>query len=135
MRWIDWSALRYLIVGALNTGFGLMVIFGCKWALDMDDIPANIVGYGSGVIVSFILNAKWTFNYDGPKLTAFLRFVSVLLVAWLANLLTVVNAIDLGINSYLAQALGVIPYVIIGYLGSRIFAFSKPTATDEADIP
>jgi len=133
--WVDWSVLRYLIVGALNTGFGLLVIFGCKWALGMDDIPANMVGYGCGVIFSFVLNAKWTFDYDGPKLTAFLRFVSVLLVAYLANLFTVVTAIDMGVNSYLAQALGVIPYVILGYLGSRLFAFAKPAATDEASAP
>lgn len=132
MSWVDWSVLRYLIVGALNTGLGLLVIFGCKWVVGLDDIPANMIGYGSGVVFSFVLNAKWTFGYDGPRLTAFLRFISVLLVAYLANLFTVVNAIDLGVNSYLAQTLGVVPYVIIGYLGSRLFAFSGTAATDEA---
>lgn len=120
----DWSGLRYLIVGAANTLFGLFVIYGCKWLFGLGDVAANATGYGFGIALSFLLNKRWTFAYDGAALPALVRFVIVVAIAYLANLMTVVLLIAMGVNGYLAQALGIIPYTLIGYAGSRLFAFA-----------
>jgi len=123
------ASLRYLIVGVFNTIVGLGTIYLCKWAAGIPDVPANAIGYSVGVIVSFSLNRRWTFAHTGPRLTAFLRFVMVLGLAYLANLATVLFCIDqIGINSYVAHALGVVPYTVVGFLGSKLYAF-KPTAS------
>ena len=119
--------LRYLSVGVANTLAGLLVIYTCKWALGTGDVLANLFGYGVGMLVGFQLNKKWTFGHAGDYWASLLRYLGVLACAYLANLATVLYAIEgLGIDGYLAQPLGIVPYTLIGYLGSRYFAFSRP---------
>ncbi|MCB1738645.1 MAG: GtrA family protein [Gammaproteobacteria bacterium] len=128
MPWpkLEKSAVRYLAVGVFNTVFGLSLIYGAKWFLHFSDVVANMTGYAIGIVVSFILNSRWTFNHDGAWLPAFARFLLVLFIAYLANLGTVVIALSVGVNAYLAHLIGVPVYTVIGYLGGRFFAF-KPT--------
>jgi putative flippase GtrA len=124
--------LRYLSVGVANTLVGLLVIYACKWALGTDDALANLIGYGVGILLGFHVNKKWTFGHEGDYWTSLLRYLGVLACAYLANLVTVLYAIEgLGIDGYLAQPLGIVPYTLIGYLGGYYFAFSRPgTAAD-----
>ena len=121
---IDSSVLRYLLIGVANTFTGLSAIYLAKWLLGMGDVSANMLGYGVGLLLSFTLNKRWTFRHVGPVVPAMARFFIVIGVAYFANLLVVMYSISmLQLNSYLAQALGVIPYTVIGYLGSRFYAF------------
>jgi putative flippase GtrA len=123
---LDYRLFRFLIVGFVNTIVGLLVIYACKWLLGMGDISSNMVGYGIGIIIGFMLNKRWTFEHSGKLAPAFLRYLAVLASAYLINLTVVIYAINsLHLNGYLSQALGVIPYTVINYLGSRFFAFQK----------
>lgn len=123
---IDQRLARYVAVGAANTLVGLSVIFAAKLLLGLDDVLANLLGYAVGISLGFLLNRNWTFEHDGDVAGALARYLCVLLAAYSVNLLTVLYAIDvLRINSYLAQALGVIPYFLVGYVGSRAFAFPQ----------
>ena len=129
---IDSSVLRYLLTGIANTFAGLSVIYLAKWLIGMGDIAANALGYGIGLMLSFALNKRWTFQHAGPALPAIVRFLVVIGIAYIANLVVVVSSINaLEINSYVAQALGIIPYTIIGYLGSRFYAFSRDPSFQE----
>lgn len=116
---------RFLTVGLANTVTGLLVIFACKSALGMGDVAANLAGYSVGIAMGFLLNRNWTFGHGTDKQTAtFARYLGVLCVAYAANLMTTLQAIHLlHLNSYLAQAAGIVPYTVIGYLGSRYFVF------------
>lgn len=124
MPLFDWPASRYLIVGVANTLLGLFVIYACKWLLGIGDIAANALGYGLGIAFSFVMNKQWTFAFEGPALPALARFLMVVAVAYLANLVTVLSLIAIGLDSYLAQATGIVPYTLVGYIGSRFFAFA-----------
>jgi putative flippase GtrA len=120
------SVRRYLAVGVVNTIVGLGLVYAAIYFLAMGNASANLLGYAAGVLLSFVLNRNWTFEHDGPTSSAFARFIAVTGVAYLANLLTVLVLADgLGVNRYLAQAAGIPPYTIIGYLGARRFAFKK----------
>jgi putative flippase GtrA len=120
------SLLRYLLVGCVNTAVGLGVIYLCMYVFQLREAPANLIGYAFGVLVSFLLNKTWTFAHEGPYAAALLRFLAVLLLAYLSNLATVLLLADrLGVNRYLAQAAGIVPYTLIGYVGSRWFAFRR----------
>ena len=115
---------RFLSVGALNTLAGLVVIFAAKALLGAGDVLANVTGYAVGMVLSFTLNSRWTFEYRGAQLPAFLRFVAVMLLAYLANLFTVLAAIHLAsLNSYLAQALGVPAFTLTSYVLSKFLVF------------
>lgn len=116
--------LRFVAVGVLNTLFGLGVIFAAKALLAWDDLGANVLGYASGLALSFALNRTWTFRHRGAVHPALLRFVAAFAFAYLVNLATVFGLRDLaGADSYLAQAAGVLPYTLCFYLASRHFVF------------
>lgn len=125
MPQLDSKLLRYLVTGVANTTVGLSIIFACKLTMDLSDGLANLIGYAFGIILSFFLNRKWTFRFRGAGSPAFLRYLLVLAVAYLCNLATVLAAISFEINTYFAQTMGVVPYTLIGYFGSRYYAFSE----------
>jgi putative flippase GtrA len=118
--------MRYLAVGLLNTAIGLATIYLAILIFHADDVVANVVGYSVGLACSFVLNRRWTFDSGASIAPQLLRFLLVMLVAYLANLGTVMGLTRLlAQNRYLAQAAGAIPYTLIGYLGSRFLAFSQ----------
>lgn len=125
---LSWRPVRFAIVGLANTLLGLCVIYAVKWETGAGDLEANLLGYLAGLCSSYFLNARWTFAFHGRHRSALPRFMLTLLAAYLANLATVYAALGLSINSYLAQAAGIVPYTVIGYLGAALFAFRTPAA-------
>jgi putative flippase GtrA len=103
------------------------VIFAAKTLFEAYEAAANFVGYAVGVILNYKLNAKWTFSYRSSASWALGRFLVVVGIAYLANLATVLLALEgLGIDGYVAQLLGVPPYAVTSYLLSRQFVFKTP---------
>lgn len=120
------TLIRYLLVGVANTLVGLSTIYLAMYFLQMDIASSNAFGYAIGIMVSFALNKKWTFDNRDHVVYSFLRYLLVLAVAYVANLATVLFANShFDLNPYLSQALGIIPYTTIGFLGSRYFAFPE----------
>jgi putative flippase GtrA len=81
------TVTRFLSVGFLNTVVGFTLIYGSKYFLGFGDVPANALGYGVGVLLSFTLNSTWTFSYQGPQLPALVRFLLAFAIAYTVNLL------------------------------------------------
>lgn len=127
VRWRRlWTPLKFFVVGIANTLIGLLAIYLCKWALGFGDSLANFCGYVIGLGVSFSLNRGWTFQHSGATLPALAKFLVIFAFAYLLNLGVVLIAIHgFDVNAYFAQALGILPYTLLFYLGSRYFAF-KP---------
>jgi len=118
-------AIKFALVGIVNTLIGLMVIFALKALLSWNNAAANAGGYTVGLVISFFLNRSFTFGHVGPKLAAAMRFSAVFAVAYLVNLGTVLAAIDVvDMNPYAAQVVGVVVYSILFFLGGRHFAFA-----------
>lgn len=117
------TLIRYLAVGVLNTIAGLGTIYLCLYAFGASDVLANAIGYAFGICLSFVLNKRWTFASRGDPTAELVKFVLVMALAYAANLAAVVGLIGLGANHYLSQALGIGPYVAVGYLGSRCLVF------------
>ena len=126
------TPLRFLIVGATNTLICMGLIYVCKWFFGFGDASANFIGYVIGLGNSFLLNRIWTFGHAGPVLPTLGRFLLVFAVAYLLNLATVLGAIRLtGVNAYAAHLIGIAPYTLFFYFGSRHFAF-RPVAAGRA---
>ena len=125
--------LRFGFVGLLNTVLGLAVIFAAKAVLGLGDLAANLSGYGIGLICSFLLNRRWTFRHEGRALAASWRFGVAFAVAYGLNLATVFGLRDaMGVNPYLAQACGIVPYAISFYLMSAYYVFpAQPVLAPE----
>ena len=130
---------KFLSVGVANTLVALSIIYAAKWFADFGDVAANALGYGVGLLASFTLNSRWTFTHSGPQLPALAKFLLVALVAYGMNLLTVMVAIHyIGLNDYIAQALGIPPYTLTSFLASKYFVFRaqhQPTERLDHDEP
>ena len=124
--WLGSSLLRFAITGVLNTAVGLGTIYALKWFANVAETPANAIGYVVGVLFSLVVNSRWTFRSRESLLTIAPRYMTVILVAYFTNLGCVhfmINSLE--VNSYLAQALGTIPYTTITYLASRWWVFRR----------
>ena len=74
-------------------------------------------------LVFWLTNAGLS-RHPGPVFPAFFRFILVIVVAYIANLATVLYLVlGLDVNGYFAQALGIIPYTSLSFIGLRLFAF------------
>jgi polyisoprenyl-phosphate glycosyltransferase len=128
------TLIRYLLVGVVNTLVGLGTIYLAMYFLQMSVASSNAFGYAIGIMVSFALNKKWTFDSQDHVVYSFLRYLLVLLVAYVTNLATVLYAHShFELNPYLSQALGIIPYTTIGFLGSRYFAIRERRGSIQPD--
>jgi putative flippase GtrA len=119
------SLVRLLLTGAANTLLGLAIIYALK-LLGMHDVTANLLGYALGISISYAMHAAWSFSYRGSIRAALPRYVLVTVLAYLANLATVSVALYWwGLNGYVAQAFGIPPYVLVGYLGAKLYVFRR----------
>jgi putative flippase GtrA len=117
------QALRFGGSGMANTAVGLACIFAAK-LLGASDVPANLFGYGVGLALSFVLNRRWTFGSRYAVAPQVVRFMLAFALAYAANLATVLALRDLaGLNSFVAQALGILPYTLCFFVLSRYFVF------------
>ena len=57
--------LRFALVGCANTLFGFAVIMAVGWLLQLGDVAANAIGYGCGLVLSFVLNRRTPFATRG----------------------------------------------------------------------
>ena len=120
-----WQFIRFSSFGVINTLVGLLSIFGTKAYIYDNDVIANAAGYGTGLLVSFLLNKSWTFHDHSSFLKSGIRFLEAFFICYALNLGTVLTCIYwFDLNSYLAQAIGVIPYTIFFFLICKYYTFN-----------
>jgi putative flippase GtrA len=119
--------VRFATVGVVNTAVGMMVIYASQ-RLGAGTVVANFCGYTVGLMVSFFLNRRWTFQHDGRRYATHLRFIAAFVVAYAANLGCVLLAEKSGATGMLAQFAGIVPYTVTFYLLCRhiVFPNSSP---------
>lgn len=118
--------VRFLVVGVGNTILGLSVIFALKWLAQWNDVPANAIGYATGIIFSFVANRLWTFQHQGAVARSFARFVLICVIGYLGNLAVLVYLVQgLEWNGYFAQIVAIGAYTALTYVGSRYYVFRR----------
>jgi len=118
--------VRFIAVGVANSLTGLSVIYLLIWLGGVSNFSANLLGYSTGLAVSYWLNSRWTFSFMGPMGRALPRFLMVVGAAYVTNLAAVAVAIYFfGINEYVGQAAGVVPYAVVSYFGMKKFVYGS----------
>lgn len=121
------SLFRFLLVGFVNTAAGLGTMWIVVTVAGANDVVANVAGYTVGLTVSFTLNRRWSFTFQGDGRRALLRFLLVFGVAYAANLGAVLWLIHrTRLDPFVCQMVGTVPYTTLFYLGCRYFAFRTP---------
>ncbi len=126
--------IRYLMVGVANTLVGLGTIYFAMYFLHFNVVQSNAIGYSIGILLSFSLNKTWTFSSQDHITSSFIRYLLVLGIGYAANLATVLYIYShFYLSPYIAQAIGILPYTAIGFLGSRYFAFRTQGRSSAAE--
>ena len=118
---------RFGVVGIVNTAVGLAIIYGALFA-GLGDFAANALGYGCGLVLSFVLHRGWTFAGRTKSLP---RDAAGFVLAWLAayglNLATIALGRTLGfIDNPLVQLAGVTVFAATFYLVTSRMVFAGP---------
>lgn len=116
---------RFATVGVLNTAVGVAVIFACYQILGLGLVLSNAIGYGVGLTISFVLNGAWTFGSSQYSATAVVRFLSVVSVAFAANLAAINLLMAIAIPYPIAQLIGVCTYSALVFLGMKYAIFKE----------
>jgi len=118
--------LRFAVVGVLNTAVGYLVIFACMYLLGMAPVPSNIVGYACGLVTSYTLNRSFTFRSDADKKREIVRFVTIFLIAYLANVGALVLLTEYaGVHKGWSQLIAGAVYTGLFFLLSKYYVFAE----------
>ena len=77
------QAIKYSLVGVLNTLFTLVIIWIMTKNIGCSEALSNFVGYFVGLINSFFLNRMWTFKSKGNIFGGAVKFFAVFVVCYL----------------------------------------------------
>ncbi len=120
------QAIRFSLVGFINTTIGLMAIYFAIEVLNATPYIANAIGYVIGFIVSFILNNLWTFRNTNPLLEVLPRYMITLIISYILNLLVLTIAIkNLNTDPFISQLFGVSAYTLTMFLSCKYYVFKR----------
>lgn len=120
------QAIKYGIVGVINTLITAIVIWVMMKGLDCSDIVSNITGYVVGLLNSFFWNRQWTFHSRTGWWSSAARFGLVFAVCYLMQLgvLMYLNK-HLAIDPYYNQLIAMIFYTIINFVMNKFYTFKE----------
>ena len=111
--------ISYAIIGLGNTIGGLLAIFFLL-SQGVQIYLANFIVYSIGIVISYLLNSKYTFvvNYLSFR---FVKFILANALAYLINI-TVIYIIFKYLpysNKYIVQTIGSASYTITGFIMTK----------------
>lgn len=116
----------FSIVGVANTIVGVGVIVLAS-LIGAGPILANVLGYGAGLVISFTLNSRFTFQRRRVDRFTVMRFLGAFAIAFCVNLAVVIAAKDLlDWHGLLASLAGAPFYVALFYLLCECWVFRHP---------
>ena len=130
----DRSFITFLVVGVVNTLFGTAImfvlynVFGCSYWL------SSFCDYFFGSILSYFLNKRFTFHYQGTDWRSIAKFalniVVCYLIAYSVALPLTRTALEhlhlsKAVVENIAMLVGTVLFMVINYVGQKFFAFRK----------
>ncbi|NRT87621.1 GtrA family protein [Clostridium beijerinckii] len=115
--------VTFLIIGLINTFNG--TVFSYIYSSFLNENIAFIVGYISGLIISYLLNSLITFK-EKLQLNKFIKFaISYIPNFIIQNIVVVIVFNFMGLNKLITYLLAAIIGVPITFILMKFFAFSK----------
>lgn len=115
--------VTFLIIGVINTFNG--TVFSYIYSSFLNENIAFIVGYISGLIISYLLNSLITFK-EKLQLNKFVKFAISYIPNFIIQNIVVIMVFNLmGLNKIIAYLLAAIIGVPITFILMKFFAFRK----------
>jgi putative flippase GtrA len=115
---------RFIVVGLMNAVIGLGIIYSSYNLLHLNYILANILGYGCGIINSFIWNRRWTFKSKKDPKPEILLFFLMFGISYALNFGVTVLCVEiLGVTPNIAQLAGIVFYTCSNFFLNKYITF------------
>lgn len=115
--------ILFVIIGVINTFNG--VIFSMIYSKFLDANLAFVVGYISGIFISYILNSYVTFK-EKLEFSKFIKFaISYIPNFIIQNIVVLVVFNIMGLNKLIAYILAAIIGVPVTFILMKFFAFKE----------
>jgi len=115
------SAIRFVLVGLLNTGFSYGVYCGFLY-LGAPYQVASFVALVMGVIWSFVTSGRLVFR---RRLQGrFHKYLVVWAALYLVNILLIALLTGLGMNAYIAGFFALAPIVVMAFFLQKKYVFA-----------
>ena len=122
--------ILYCIIGASGVTLDFLVYSLLLKAAVLDYQAANAVGYSSGTLLSFFLNAHFNFKTRDWVALRLFSFCTVALLGWAASAGTLFLLVArLGLDKYLSKLASLVVVVILQYNLNRLISFRKSSST------
>lgn len=126
--------IKFCIVGSVNTLITLVTFYILNKILQINYLTSSLLGYVLGMINSYVLNKRWTFqNRDKKVVIQFIKFTIVNLISLGINLFIIYILVDrFNIDSMVSQVFATGFSTISNYAGSKILVFSSSKGSQQA---
>lgn len=115
--------IMFIIIGVINTFNG--TIFSYIYSIFLNENMAFILGYISGLLISYILNSLITFK-ENLAFKQFIRFIISYIPNFIIQNIVVITVFNImGLNKVIAYSLAAIIGVPITFIFMKLFAFKK----------
>jgi len=111
---------RYLFVGLANTLLTASLVLILTY-IGLGVYSANALGYAAGIILSFILNSRFTFSTE-VNTYRLIKFFITCLACYIVNIMALRISIHLMPDEkYLSQLLGMALYTASGFVLNKLW--------------
>lgn len=132
LKKFDGTAVRFVIVGVINTLFGTTIMFVFYNVFHLSYWISSASNYFFGSILSYFLNKNFTFKYGKTDWKSVFRFTVNILVCYLLAYgiakpfaRWLLEGYNQNIQENIAMLVGMVFFVCLNYIGQRFFAFKK----------
>jgi putative flippase GtrA len=116
----------YCLIGASGATLDFVVYSLLVKEAQIHYEVANAIGYASGTVLSFFLNAHFNFKTRGALTLRFLSFCGVGLLGWaLSAGVLFLTVGHLGWDKYFAKLVTIVGVVLLQYNLNRLISFKK----------
>ncbi len=120
----------FSLVGVVNGVVGISVIVAAG-LLGAGPVAANVLGYGTGLVVSFTLNSRVTFHSRNVDKSTVTRFLCAFAASFSINLIAVGIAEKLlRPHELIASMAGTPLYIVTFYLMCEYWVFRRRAETE-----
>ena len=116
----------YCVIGGTGVTLDFLIYSTLIWGLDLAYQFANAVGYASGTVLSFFLNAWFNFRTTDRVVLRFFSFCTAALLGYGASACTLYLLVTVaGLDKYLSKLATIVVVVLVQYNFNRLISFRK----------
>lgn len=132
---LNYSFVRFILVGILNTICGLSIIFILYNLLHLNYWVSTFVGNSAGAIISYFLNKTFTFNSTQYHGKVIWKFIIIILICYIISysishwagifIISIFHMSSISLANNIAILLGTGLYTIFNYAGQKLWVFKS----------